>query len=437
MKVKENILSYQQEMKEAFRIQLNNRMMDKMKINYPIDKKIGLENEYFIVDKNMNPGPQAIRDLIVQKNQLFKNELGASQIELNTIPISIENGHEDILNFIKEQECIVARQLEQYQCYLLRMGFYPGKLNGIQITNNAEIYKSMLDKYKRYRKSYFECNVGKINLGNRMPELISGCQSSQLNLQVNYNDAIKLLNITYELSPLFVAISANSPIINSEYSDYLDIRNILWENGYELRTYNEFVHNVSFRTYFPCDYYRNLNEFWDDVNGQLHMKRDIDHAFVNNQKMFWRLARLKLVENKCLLETRFMSIQPTCEEDIALHLALYALLVLRLQKNEKLLPITFVKENFRRTSRYGMNTPIYVYEKDTDKIIERDIKNVLDICLYEITKYWDKKSVATGNFIADIFYEKMSQGTSAEKQIKYLQNNSIKDLIYKYSVKSI
>ena len=128
-----------------------------------------------------------------------------------------------------------------------------------------------------------------------------------------------------------------------------------------------------------------------------------------------------------------MSIQPTCEEDVALHLAIYALLMLRLENSEKLLPITFVKENFRRTSKYGMNTQIYVYKEGSGKIIEQDVKTVLEICLWKIAKYWGKSSCR--NFIEEIFYKKMKYGTSAEEQKKYLMNNSMKELIYKYTIK--
>lgn len=433
MKLNEDILSYQKEMKEAFRLQLNNNLKNNMYSDYFLDNTLGLENEYFIVDINMNPAPQTVRDELLQENQTLKKELGASQIELNTVPISIEHGHEAIINYVKEQEYVMAKQLEKYECYLLRMGVYPGKIDTIHITNEPEIYKNMLDKYKQVRRDYFDCSVGAINLGGRIPELIGGCQSSQLNLQVNYQDAIKLLNVTYELSPIFIAISANAPFIDLKNSEYLDVRNILWENGYELRSYNEFIHNVSFRTYFPCDYYDDMNQYWDDMNKQIHMKCDKENAFINSQKMFWRVARLKLIGTKYLLETRFMSIQPTCEEDVALHLAIYALLMLRLENSEKLLPITFVKENFRRTSKYGMNTQIYVYKEGSGKIIEQDVKTVLEICLWKIAKYWGKSSCR--NFIEEIFYKKMKYGTSAEEQKKYLMNNSMKELIYKYTIK--
>ena len=45
MKLNEDILSYQKEMKEAFRLQLNNNLKNNMYSDYFLDNTLGLENE--------------------------------------------------------------------------------------------------------------------------------------------------------------------------------------------------------------------------------------------------------------------------------------------------------------------------------------------------------------------------------------------------------
>lgn len=430
----DNIFCYQDEMQKAFIKQLKKRCSESKDIGCSIDGKVGIENEYMVVDKELKPAPQAIRDYFINENPLWKRELGASQIEFNSLPISVETDHEKLLNHVKQQEETVAKQLEKYDCHILRMGFYPGNLSDIKITDISERYQSILDKYSMYRKEYFDCNLGGIDMGQHINAMIGGGQSSQLNLQVRQNDAIGLLNMIYELTPLFVALSSNSTIIDKKNSGYLEVRNVLWEDGYELRTYDEYIHNVSFRTHFPSDYYRNLEDYWKDVNRQLYMKYDTRHAFEINQKMFWRLARLKYQGRKLLLESRFMSIQPRCEEDIALHMFLYSLLLQKSIENNRLLPLMFVKENFRRATKYGTKASLYVYRENSNKIVEEDVKYIIEKKLHKVTKYWYKKNRSTGLFIEDIIYDKLIFGSAAEKQLKYLKKHTTKELMELYII---
>jgi Uncharacterized conserved protein len=430
-----DIKSYQTIMKYAFEKQLLKRVSSLKNIYYDMDDKVGLENEYFIVDKNLKPIDQSIRDEFVSKVPMTKCELGASQIEFNSIPTSIKYGYSNLLCHVKKYEAYISTVADQYGCYILRMGTYPGKLEDIRVTYYPEVYQNVLEQYKDNRKGYIDNNIGYINLGDRIHELIAGCQSSQLNIQVDYYKSIQLLNKVMELSPLFIALSANSPILDKNISGYLETRNIIWENGYDLRTYIEYINNVSFRTNFPYDYYQTLEEYWTDMKNQTFMKYEPECAFQNNQKMYWKIARIKLVGSKCLLEIRFMPIQPTAEEDIALYLSIYALLMNSLSENQDLIPITFVKENFRRTTKWGLDTQIFTYKGKSNTIIEKNVQEVIEEALRKITDFWNNKSLETSTFIQEIINNKLKNGPSALEQIKLLKQGTIDDVIRKYIVK--
>lgn len=430
----DNIYEFQAEMQKAFNNQLNSKQEAVKDIQCTIDGKIGIENEYMVVDKEFKPVKQDIRDYIINENALWKQELGASQIEFNSLPISIENGHEELLCHVKQQEAIIAKQLAKYGCHILRIGFYPGSLSEIKITDIAEHYQNILDRYSKYRKEYFDCNLGSIEMGDHINAMIGGGQSSQLNMQVRKTDAVRLLNRVYELSPLIVAMSSNSAIVDMKKTDYLEVRNVLWEDGYELRTYDEYVQNVSFRTHFPSDYYLDMEDYWKDVNNQVYMKYDIMHAFDINQKMFWRLARLKYQGEKLLLESRFMSIQPTCEEDVALHMFLYSLLLIEETGDNRILPLTFVKENFRRATKYGTKAFLYVYKENSDKIVEEDVKLIIAKKLHKVTKDWYRKKHSTGLFIEKIINDKLNFGSAAEKQLIYLREHTTRELMEAYVI---
>ena len=434
MNVADNLYEFQSEMQMAFNNQLKSKRAKVKDIQGIIDGKIGIENEYMLVDKEFNPVKQDIRDYIISENKHWKKELGASQIEFNSRPIFIENGHEELLNHVKQQEEIIAKQLAKLNCYILRIGFYPGRISDIKVTDSAKDYQDILDRYSMYRKEYFDNKLGCIEMGDNINAMIGGGQSSQLNIQVRKTDAVRLLNRVYELSPLFVALSSNSAIVDMKKTDYLEVRNVLWEDGYELRTYDEYVKNVSFRTHFPSDYYYDLEEYWKDVNHQIYMKYDLMHAFDINQKMFWRLARLKYQGGKLLLESRFMSIQPTCEEDIALHIFLYSLLLIEETENNRILPLTFVKENFRRATKYGTKALLYVYKEYSDKIVEEDVQHIIARKLHSVRKSWYRKNYSTGLFIEKIIFEKLNYGSAAEKQLIYMKDHTARELMELYVV---
>jgi len=400
-----------------------------------IDSRIGLENEYLIVNNDMRPVSQSFRDSILHEEPLLKRELGISQIELNTIPISIENGHEEVLYFVKEQEYAIAKKVKNYGCSIIRIGCYPGSLNDLQATYDPEHNQKILDIYGKMRREYFDSYIGNVKIGNRIHELISGCQASELNIEVNPDKAIPLLNKTYEISPLFIALSANSPIIDLSNTGYLEVRNVIWKKGYELRTFDEYCNNDSFRTYFPKDYYKNMSQYWEDMSKQLYIKHDVNNAFINNQKMFWRLARLKMMYSKCFLETRFMSMQPTCEEEIAIHLALFAILMLSAESEKNLLPLSFVKENFRRTTRYGIDTQLYELRNGVNTITERYANDILEEYIEKAIQYWKKISVSSAIFIEDVLHKKLDKGPAALEQIEFLKNHTADELIKHYAVK--
>ncbi len=179
-----DLILYQNIMEDAFDRQLNEKLSALKPFHGTISDKIGIENEYLLVDENLKPVTQSVRDNIISCVPLSKHEIGASQIELNYLPTSVKDGYQGIYCHMKECEAQLSKALNKYGCFAVRLGFYPGSLNDIRITDNAEVYQNVLDRYKTMRKKYVECSVGDISLGERIHELIAGGQSSQLNIQV-------------------------------------------------------------------------------------------------------------------------------------------------------------------------------------------------------------------------------------------------------------
>ncbi len=267
-----------------------------------------------------------------------------------------------------------------------------------------------------------------------MHEMIIGCQSSQLNIEIGYANACMLLNRLMELAPFFMAIAVNSPIIDNKITNYLEVRELIWKNGYDLREINDIFSDKSFRTGFPVNYYDDINQYWRDMKQQMYMKYDLENAFANNQKMFWRVARIKLTNGKCLLESRFIPIQPTIEEDLAIQLSIYAMLVLYVKTPLSLIPMSFVKENFRRAVKYGLKATVYVYDQHRRKIQEEPVIGVLNNMLDDIIRFWSEFSIDTAAIIETVFRNRFSRGTPASQEAVLLEEKSAKKLMQNYII---
>ena len=429
-----NIDTYQTEMQSAFEKQLHVRLNEIRQADVAIEDKVGIENEYLIIDSNYKPVEQCIRDEIVREIPYTKCEIGASQLEFNSLPVSISCGMENLYIHICDFENKLIDRLKAYNCYALRMGCYPGSVNDLKVTTGNFMYQELLDEYYGLRKKCIVSTIGDISFEEKLHEMIIGCQSSQLNIEIGYANACMLLNRLMELAPFFMAIAVNSPIIDNKITNYLEVRELIWKNGYDLREINDIFSDKSFRTGFPVNYYDDINQYWRDMKQQRYMKYDLENAFANNQKMFWRVARIKLTNGKCLLESRFIPIQPTIEEDLAIQLSIYAMLVLYVKTPLSLIPMSFVKENFRRAVKYGLKATVYVYDQHRRKIQEEPVIGVLNNMLDDIIRFWSEFSIDTAAIIETVFRNRFSRGTPASQEAVLLEEKSAKKLMQNYII---
>ncbi|MEF2966636.1 glutamate-cysteine ligase family protein [Paenibacillus sp. M1] len=403
---------------------------------------IGFETEYLLTDRYFNLADEEMRNRLIGDAPFMKREIGASQIELVSRPFSLKDGTEHLIGEMEEMEQQAFAAASSYNNRLLRLGIYPGQITDLKITDDPSTYQTVLDQFKSERKRYLDLHLGAVNLSERAHELISGCQSTQMNMQVNYSqNAIHLLNKTIEISPMFIALGANSPIFDGRMTGLLETRHLVWEIGYDMRSYPEFVSEMNSRTSFPNQYYVNLNHYWTTLYQQKFMKYDPHNAFNLNQKMNWKIARLKLVGSKpsvCLLETRFMPVQPTLKEDLALHLAVYALLDLSLANEPtQLLPIVFVKENFRRASRYGLDCEFYDLTPDRKGIVEYPVVRIIRQALELICEYWKRISLAASMLIEEVIGSRLAIGPPALALIKSIGPNPLNKNLVMADIKKI
>lgn len=409
-----SISEFQLNMRKSFNKQYNEKI-NRLDLNETIGNRnlVGIETEYLIVDDNYKLVAEEIRNNIVKSHTFLKKELGASQIEINSDPVSLKYGYKDLLSDIKFKEKLLVSEANKYNCQILRMGMYPGSVNDILITNDHGRYNDKLDTIREIRPAYINRSIGNVELNESIHEFIGGCQSCHFNIEVSQSKAINLLNKAIELSGYYIALSASSPILDCKDTGYSEVKHALWTIGYEDRDIDGLL-TKSNRVSIPNRYYRSFSDYWIDVRNQFYYTYDVDHAFEFNQKMYWKNSRLKLVGESStliLLELRYLPTQPSAEDDIAMYLLIYGLLISH-SETSNILPIHLVKENIILGSMYGIDAKLYylnngiVEKKSASEIIKSQLEKSL--------KYWEKIDINTVEFIKNSIEDKLLYETTAD-----------------------
>jgi gamma-glutamyl:cysteine ligase YbdK (ATP-grasp superfamily) len=361
----------QQRMEEAFAQQLRERCTpDPRSGERPLPLMVGVETEYLLVDAHNNLISEAQRNRVLEALDHSSPELGVSTLETHTDPVPLldDDGACSLLREMQRVEDETAATARNHGCALVRMGAYPGAFEKLAVTQQPNRYQRLLDIAHTLHgvddNTAPIVQIGEIQLPYQRCDVMSGCQSIHINMQVPAGEqAIALLNRSIEMVPYLLALTANSPLLNCRPSGYKEVRVPLWEPLFTFPHIDAYYGVNTRRTGFPDYYYRSWDDYWRDVGRKLYMTHDPDEALDSNVKQFWRTVRLKPCpghKTDCLLEVRAFSTQPTLAEDAALYLLLVALLKHSQRNPRPLLPIAYTKVNFDQASRHGLDALLYV-----------------------------------------------------------------------------
>ncbi len=388
-------LQQQREMEEAFFEQLHARCQpaDNEELSFP--PKVGIETEYLLVDNQGKLIPEAVRNRILEHVPHSSAELGMSTIETHTAPVLMSDSNHSMLQEMRAIEREAVDAASSQGCRLVRIGSYPGSFADLDITQQPDRYQWLMDLSHKLHgvddDSRPLVQLGNITLPRRRCDVMSGCQSIHMNIQLPAGEtAIWRLNKMLELVPYLVALAAHSSLMNCSPTGMREFRIPLWEPLFNFpRVDAEYGVNTR-RTGFPDYYYRNWDDYWRDVGRKLYFATDTRQAFDSNMKQFWRAVRLKPCPGRrqdCLLEIRTFSTQPTLEEDAALYLVVGALLHEPDWMARPLLPLEYARVNLDQASKYGMEADLYTFD-ETRKIVLRPAVEIVGDLLERAIRLW-------------------------------------------------
>jgi hypothetical protein len=139
---------------------------------------------------------------------------------------------------------------------------------------------------------------------------------------------------------------------------------LLWEMTHDTRSTIERITNAPARVGLPNTYFADIQTYIKYVSGQPFIMNKPDTAFEVGTGLTWSDARLKIKDNRILLEFRPLSIQPSVQEDVALF-AFYIGLIEYYLVNERILPpIQVVSTNRYNAMRYGLGAEFTQIDED-------------------------------------------------------------------------
>ncbi|WP_185750414.1 glutamate-cysteine ligase family protein [Butyrivibrio sp. AE3003] len=388
------------------------------------NRTYGLEAEYLLVDDRLDLAEETIRDRIVEKTDFLKKELGCSQVEINTSPVRIVDGYEDMMKEYSGKEYDLKRVAEEEKHHIVRLGMYPGKVDSIKITSNKHRYIDRLNIIERIRPKYVDIRInGKDYI--HMQNYIAGAQALHINIHVSKGEAVYRLNRAYELSGYIMALVAASPFLDGCDSIYDDIRQVLWNNGYEDRKLDEYIIRDN-RTTIPATYYVDIEDYIRKVSEQIQLDDNYDTVLYSCQKMNWRICRLKVIDfesaPKIILELRYLPIQLTLERDVLCSLFIIGCIFYNEDKCQDLLPISLVSENMRRACHFSMDEKMYFY--NGRDIVEKPVKEILEILLHRSLCYWNKINIEIAERVDEKISEYIERGNVAQeiRKVRYQEH---------------
>jgi gamma-glutamylcysteine synthetase len=330
---------------------------------------VGFETEYSLVKSGGTElVTQEVRDQIVaHDSSLMSQELGAGQLEVKSQPLDLmESGFEGLEDHLIACEQGAVSAASEHDAELVRIGGYPLQSVHQIIRSNSQRYQQVVSWHNANRNKTVPTFIGALKRTHpTTAEIIALMNSVQFNLAMrSAKQGVKLLNLSFALLPSIIAISGNSRFVDKVDTKYSDTRMLLWEMTHDTRSTIERITNAPARVGLPNTYFADIQTYIKYVSGQPFIMNKPDTAFEVGTGLTWSDARLKIKDNRILLEFRPLSIQPSVQEDVALF-AFYIGLIEYYLVNERILPpIQVVSTNRYNAMRYGLGAEFTQIDED-------------------------------------------------------------------------
>lgn len=378
---------------------------------------VGVEDELYILDENGEPLDEERRDTVIGKTsefddlleevneleesdrealELVDHELGEYMFEIASKPVRDIGNLEEIQAAVEAPHEAVGKIIDAKGFSIGRHGTIPA-LNQDKANRTSETkYEVVPNKYDEMRVDTVAEEFGEIDTVNPGNENIpASICSTQLNMQAEgLEDAVEKANIGYAIAPYVTALTGNSRFHDGGDLGVDDSRVELWEKAFDIGDFDKDEVDIGKLN----EYFKDIDDVRDRMLEQPRIMNDPDFepfALDVAQGMYWKDVRVKTVgsndegveiNDEAVVEFRQNSIQPTIEEDIAVH-AFYIGRVVYEQElvageyPEDLPDEGLVNENRAKAMSSGLDSELYAWdaeEEDQKYEAEEVLRDELD-----------------------------------------------------------
>ena len=369
---------------------------------------VGIESEVAIDASNVRPGDlEAVRDSIIEEvGEGADKELGASQIELrNPKPFDIlsNNGFNALRKEYADMLGALTRATHSRGFSVLMVGANPFLPIEDTPRTSKPKYVQVPNFYNTNRGDDVDTLIGlgarQIDIG--FAEVVSLFQSFQVNIEArSFTDAINHMNRSFVVAPYLLALCGNARYLNcvdthlrdirmmawekSHDTRMQDVRVLSWERSFDLRTPHEIGTGKMLRVGLPERYFVDMEDYLARAGQFPFILHNPEAALQIAIGMTWLDARVKFIDDSCVVELRLLPTQPTIREEMVLTLLYIGWLTDAKIRNGKLLPIECVRENRLSAMMHGMHRPMWFVSNSgapeklpCDVGIKREIQNAM------------------------------------------------------------
>lgn len=183
-------------------------------------KRIGAEQEMFLIDHNMRPAPMSAQVMQLLNNPAFTTELAKFNLEANLSPLPFEG---DCFRRIEQdlEDLVGAARKAAAECGggVLLCGILPTlRLEDLTLQNMTDVprYFELNRMLSRLRGSKFYVHIKGLDEVHITHDnmMLEACNTSfQVHIQVDPKDFVNLYNLAQMISAPVMAIAVNSPLL--------------------------------------------------------------------------------------------------------------------------------------------------------------------------------------------------------------------------------
>ncbi|MBI3654691.1 MAG: CBS domain-containing protein [Acidobacteria bacterium] len=348
-------------------------------------RRIGAEQEMFLVDRSMRPASINMQVLERAKELALTTEIGRFNLEANLTPRPFHsNCLQSMEDELTELVGLVRRVAGEYDAEVLLAGILPTLRQSDLTLDNltpvpryAELNRAV-NQLRGNRFSAYIKGLDEINIVHDNVMLEACCTSFQVHLQVSAQEFVKFYNIAQAITAPVLAVAANSPLLFG-HRLWHETRIALFKHSVDERSATRHLRGHPTRVSFGDDWVQEsvLEIFRDDIaRFRVILMKQIDEdalavvargqvpqltALRLHNGTVWRWNRpcYGVIHDRphLRIENRALPAGPTIVDEIAnaaFFLGLMTALPHEYGEVNRLMAFDDVKENFFAAARHGL-----------------------------------------------------------------------------------